>query len=321
MFDGFPMNFRSLVPSVACGFALLLGSASQAATDSIDLTPIASEKTQHVKVVYEATGKLFSQQAGDKKPQEHPLKAIGNFLYEERVLDHKSGRSIRYFELAESDFEVDGRANSSRIRDDLRWIVVDPNELEDMYVCPTGALSRQELDLVEFPGASGLIDRLLPESEQEVDGTWKHDDTLLALIFNLDAVTVNDVESKLVKVEDDTAYITISGSMVGAIKGVVTEIKLNGKYNFDVQSSTINWVAFGIEEQREIGASTPGLNVKARLRMVRGAAEPPKFVHEQSISQFELNNAPGICLNTVSSPPATRSFTTVDGTSFLSVPR
>ncbi|MDG2380541.1 MAG: hypothetical protein P8N76_02600 [Pirellulaceae bacterium] len=243
-----------------------------------------------MKVAYEVSGRLFSQRGGKNKPKEHPLKAIGNFLYEERVLDQQTGRSVRYFEEAKSDFQVDGRGNSSQLRDASRWIVVDPNELEDMFVCPTGALSRQELELIEFPGLSSLIERLLPQSEQELNDTWKHDDTLLALLFNLDAVTVNAVQSELVKLEDGTAYMTLEGSIIGTVKGVVTEVKLTGKYNFDVQSALINWVAITIEEQREIGASTPGLNVKARLRMVRGPVKQPKHLHDQAIAAFDLRH-------------------------------
>ncbi|MCP4194691.1 MAG: hypothetical protein GY768_29155 [Planctomycetaceae bacterium] len=290
MFPRLPKSYHSYLPRIVGGLVLLSAVSLQAAADSVDLTPAVSTETHQVKVVYEVSGRLFSQSSGAQKPKQHPLKAIGNFLYEERVLDQTTGRSIRYFEQAQSDFQVDGRSNSSQLRDESRWIVVDPNELEDMFVSPAGALSRNELELIEFPGLSSLIERLLPQSEQKLNDTWKHDDTLLALLFNLDAVTVNDVQSELVKLEDETAYMTLKGSLIGTVKGVVTEVKLAGKYNFDVQSALINWVAFSIEEQREIGASTPGLNVKARLRMVRGSVKQPKHLHDQALTAFDLRS-------------------------------
>ena len=290
MLNDFSRDFCSRILCLASGIAIVLAGSSLSRAETVDLTPSDSRHNQRVKVVFKVTGNLMSLQKSEGKPDLHPLKAVGNYVYEERVLDADTGRSLRYFEEAASDFEVDQRHRRYELREEVRWILVDPEELENMHVSPTGSLKREELDLVELPCGSNLVDLLLPKAEKSPGDSWTHDDKLLAQMFNLDAVTANDVKSQFAKIKDGVAYMTLSGNLVGTVEGVITKVEINGKYNFDIQSSTIYWVAVAIDEDREIGASTPGLHVQAAVRMVREAMTRPGHVHQETIDQFDLEN-------------------------------
>ena len=80
MFPRLPKSYHSYLPRIVGGLVLLSAVSLQAAADSVDLTPAVSTETHQVKVVYEVSGRLFSQSSGAQKPKQHPLKAIGNFL-------------------------------------------------------------------------------------------------------------------------------------------------------------------------------------------------------------------------------------------------
>ena len=101
-----------------------------------------------------------------------------------------------------------------------------------------GPLTRNELDLVDVPGNSLLLDRLLPAKPVVVGDRWKHDDALLAMLLGLDAISASEVSSEIKDLDNDNARIELAGSVQGAIGGVSTEFELKGRYKFDRQQGT-----------------------------------------------------------------------------------
>ena len=84
----------------------------------------STENTQLVKVVLEVTGHLLTKEPDQttEEAQKHPLKAIGNLVYEEKIQDLSSRKSLRFYEQASAEIEVDQRPETLTLRDDRRWI-------------------------------------------------------------------------------------------------------------------------------------------------------------------------------------------------------
>ena len=118
---------------------------------------------------------------------------------------------------------------------------------------PHGPLSREELDLLQFPADSLLVDALLPSESVQIGSSWQHHDDTLALLLGLDAVGHSEVSSQLVSVTDGQARLELSGTVHGAIAGVSTEIELKARYRFDMKWKRITRLELAIKEKRSIG--------------------------------------------------------------------
>lgn len=255
----------------------------------IDLKPAETTgDVVAVKVVLEVTGDLLSKDVNkpDSQAVKHPLKAVGNLTYEEQLEDVATRRSLRYYEQAQADLDVDGQTHSVELREDRRWVRATA-ELGDVAVLSLqGGLTRAELDLLEVPGGSHLVTVLLPDKPVNVGDRWPLADEHLARLFNLEGVSTQDLQGELKSVEKDEARMELSGKLLGSVDGVITELSIRAKYTFDLQQRRITWVAMAIQENRPAGLAAPGLQVTARLRMAVGPAAPPRFLVSEAVSQL-----------------------------------
>lgn len=249
-----------------------MATATETEDVSSTVTLVARDSAQDtlVKAVLEVDGELLTE-AGSKAapPVKHPFKAVGNFLYEERILDHQRRQAVRYYQQASAQVSVDQRPKNLDLRESRRYVTVDPLDKTDQFVSFQGPLTRDELELVELPGGSHIIDSLLPGREVKVGESWPVEDTTVARLLNLNTVNANDVEVKLLAIEGDQAKLELAGKVLGGLHGVSTEVRLKGKLTFDTQAQTLTWLALGIDEDRQIGLTLPGLKIKARLRLLR----------------------------------------------------
>ena len=269
-------------PGAACFGALLMALLAPVMSlargaESATLTASSSPQPTRVKAVLEVDGQLVTR-ATQAQPagQRLDLKAKGQFLYEERSTPQAAGEALRYYEQAEAEVAVDRQPSQPVLREDRRFIAVGGSSADSGFRSLQGALTREELELIELPGGSQWIDQLLPGRVVEIGETWTHDDTLLAQLLNLSSVTINESKSELKSIDPDEqlAQLELSGKVLGYVAGVLTEIELQGKYNFDLQKQRVVWLALGIHEQRAAGLTKPGLQVQARLRMLVEEHEP-----------------------------------------------
>jgi hypothetical protein len=270
--------------------------------------------TTRIKVVFEVDGQLFAgpdlSSAPDASSRPQDLKAKGEFLYEERLAQEHGGRALRYYEQAEAELAIGGQSRRSSLRQDRRLVALDSRATlgESGFWSLEGPLTREELELIELPGSSHLVNQLLPAHKVTSGATWSHDDSILAQLLNLSGITVNEVSSQLKRVDTDrgTAHLTINGKVLGYASGVVTEIKLEGKYIADLRQQRVTWLALSIHEQRSPGVTKPGLDVQSRLRML---IEPFAATHLTAESLKGVRSAGPAATTLLEYQPAHRRFT------------
>jgi hypothetical protein len=153
--------------------------------------------------------------------------------------------------------------------------------------CPTARLKREELDLIDIPGNTLLVDQLLPAEPVALGETWKLADQTLAAMLGLEAVSWTDVQSVLGQVTDGLAEISSAGSVSGAVGGVSTDIEMKAKYKFDLKLKRIVYLALLIKEKRPIGHIGPGLDTVAKL-IVRMAP----LAESEHLTETALANLP-----------------------------
>ncbi len=294
--------FHRLAILPAASFLLACWSLPAAAADEVELR-MATEvnELRRVGISLEVGGHLLVNVEG--KEQKLPMRVSALFRHQERILstmDGKPGedsksishaaRSVRIYDEIKADLEVDGRSIKPQLREDRRLIGVNVDGEKATFVSLHGPLTREELDLVQTPGDSMIVSRLLPADgkAREVDATWKHDADTMAILLGLEAVGSTDVESKLYELTDSLAKIEMNGTVHGAVDGIATQIELRGRYYFQRKSQRINGLELHWKEKRAVGHTAPGVDVTARLKMHVAQLKEVPALGDEALTGTEL---------------------------------
>ncbi|HTN74022.1 MAG TPA: hypothetical protein VL096_02200 [Pirellulaceae bacterium] len=297
-------NFLSL----AIGGTLLSVTAlpviAAAGGELVTLVPkTAPDSLQRVKAVVEVEGQLKLNPDGQKVTTK-PIKVIANYEYDEKTLALPSvgkaeatpARVVRHYSQAEADITIALSKMKNVLRDDVRLVAVQGSTESLTFYSPLGPLVRDELELLKVPGESLVWNRLLPTQAVKPGDQWKLTDATLAILLNIDVITAQDVQAKLLKVEDGLAQMELQGTATGAIGGVGTEFELKAKYNFHLEQGQITWLALGFKEKRAIGHAEPGYEITARARISAAPLSSSGYLLEKNLQGIKLELDPGALL-------------------------
>ncbi|MCL6503566.1 MAG: hypothetical protein K6T86_12860 [Pirellulales bacterium] len=204
-----------------------------------------------------------------KEIRQLKLKVAGEFRYAERhrLAAVSNWAAVRHYERAIAAIQVEQNESTRELRDSRRLLAAACDGSQAWLWSPNGPLTRDELDLIDLPANTLLLDLLLPAQAVAVGATWEHSPEQMALLLGLDAASVSTVASTLKSCTAQEARMELAGKVEGAIGGVATELELAGKYTFDRVSNQITWLALRIQERRSIGHVSPGLDVIANLQV------------------------------------------------------
>lgn len=244
------------------------------ANDALQLRPGVGPRPgeiTYVQASFQVGGELKLAVPG-KPDRSLPMSVAANLEYAERFLStptDQSGalRSLRHYAVAQATLKVDKGGEKPALPNARKLIAAQIDEGAAILYCPSGPLTREELDLIDVPGSSLILPQLLPTRSASVGTTWRHDDQCIGPLLGLDVVSSSDVKSMLNAIEHGTAKVVMDGHVSGAVGGVGTEIEVKAKYHVDVKSNRITWFALLIKEKRASGPLNPGVDVVAKLVM------------------------------------------------------
>jgi len=244
-----------------------LNAAAVAEKLSLRPTHRAGEQSR-VEIALQVGGDVKLVTDGNAKNL--PMSVVANIKYEEHVLAlNRAGfpnRSLRHYDEARAVIKVDKGGEKPSLQPGHSLIAVDKSDSSSAVLyCPGGPLAREELDLIEVPGNTLVIDQLLPTEPLGLGDSWKLKDQALADLLALEAVSWTDVEGMLASVADGMAHVSAAGNVSGAVGGVSTEIELKIKYRFDLKTRRIAYLALLIKEKRSVGHVGPGLDTVAKV--------------------------------------------------------
>lgn len=246
-----------------------------------------------VKFQMEVGGQLKMVREGQVK--QTPMKVEGKAVFRERLLEADGGRaarSVRKYESATGTLTIERRQLSPELNAPHRLIMASVGKDAQTLLCPTGLLSRDELDLIDVPCSTLLVNRLLPGKTVKLGETWRHQPEDLALLLGLDAVSQADVESVLSQLKDGEAEVALAGTIAGALGGVATDIDLKAKYRFNELSGRIDWLAMLIKENRSVGHAAPGVDVVAKLQYQIEPLAEARELTDEALADVSLEPAP-----------------------------
>src|SRR6185369_6838169 len=104
---------------------------------------------------------------------------------------------VRYYDDAQAVIKVDKGGEKPSLRPKRRSIGVNIAKTQTTLFSTTGTLTREEVDLLDVPCSSLVIDELLPAEPVATGATWKHSDQVLGTLLGLEAVSFSDAQSVL----------------------------------------------------------------------------------------------------------------------------
>ncbi len=283
--EGLVMHTGRWLSLTACG-VLLLSAVAQAEKYKLE-EPVDDTRVIGVGMRLDVNGKVQTQAEGNK-PVDLPLTAGASLSYLERRLlgagiDAEALRSIRSYQQAQVDIEIAEEKTTVSLADGLKLVVAQGRSSGLEFFSLGGNLSAEELELLSPPCDSlGLIG-LLPKIEVEVGEEWKPAEWTGQFLARLEATTKSSVKCKLESVQDNIAKVRFTATVNGAIQGATAEITIAGTYDYDLTAKVISAADLQQTEKRAVGVVSAGLDVSARLRLLRKVALNPGPLNQPAV--------------------------------------
>jgi hypothetical protein len=214
--------------------------------------------------------------------------------YRERRLlgpgdESESFRSVREYETADADIFVGDTKTKLRLPESLKLIVAQGRtEGVELYGL-NGLLTGDELNLIRSPADSLALIALLPTKEVEVGDKWTVPRWAFQMLTSLDAVIKGDLVCTLDSVDNGNARIKMAGTLEGAAVGSITEVKISGFFTYHLEGKYISDTDFVQTETRAVGPVSPGLDITARIRLLRQPAKVPGKLNDAKIVELAVN--------------------------------
>lgn len=284
--------------SVLIGMILSLSGALSFAGERVELTrQYESHALTHVAIQLDAGGcNLVRPKTDDKEKtadQSLPISVSAKVGYDERRLTSGSADGVpetalamRYYDEAGAVIKVDETGRSPRLSDDRRLIVLEQSQQRPLLYCPDGALSREQLDLVDIVGDTYSIDRLLPANPVGEGDSWANDATVMGPLLTLDTVAVCEVQSVLDGFNASFAKIRLAGVVHGTADGAVSQQEVRGVYLFDRRLRRVTRLNLAVREKRSIGGATPGLDAVAKVQIKVDPIEISAQLSDEAVAKL-----------------------------------
>jgi hypothetical protein len=241
----------------------------------------------HVEIAMSLTGEIKVQQDG--KAIALKQTASGRHDYVERILEAGKGlgdKSARIYKAALADITSDKEQSSRVFREDRRFLVAQRIKDQTVAYCPTGLLTREELELTEHFDTLSLPG-LLPGRAVKVGDTWKVANAAAQTLLDLDGLISQDLTCTLDHVTKNVAHVTLGGSAAGIDMGASVKMKIAGSYQFDIATRRIVALEWKQSDQREQGPISPGFQAEIVTKLKRSPIDPV-----QELNDFALVKIP-----------------------------
>ncbi len=206
-----------------------------------------------------------------------PLTATANLGWEERRLRpagefHGSLRAARYLLAAVSSVRVDRQTTENNLRMTRRYISSQGTPSGIRHVALDGPLSGSELELLDLPADPLALLGAMPPGQVPHDHSWKPGTWTLPLITGLDAVTRGTLQGQVVQVATTSATIRLTGTAEGAAGGAKSKVSFDATIEFDHKQGFLTTAKVRLEERRQAGPVSPGLDIVATVTINRTLA-------------------------------------------------
>jgi hypothetical protein len=253
--------------------AVVLAAEAAKPAEAYRLTPnLEKGDAAEVTATLEVGGEIVvPDDEGEEKRL--PMSVVARLAYEEQLVawwadPAIASRSLRRYSEAKATLKSAEKGETRELPADQRLIAAKVAIEGTALNGVERRLTREQCDLIDIPGNSLMLDRLLPKRELKASEGWDHDADTIAGLLGMNHVAVCEVRSTVVGMENRQVQIRLAGTVHGTIEGASTEIDLRGAYLFHLDEGRITKLNLAVKEVRKPGEVTPGLDVVAKLSLV-----------------------------------------------------
>lgn len=243
-----------------------------------------------VQLEMKLTGQLQLNRQGT--PVNLNLSAAGSLGLTEKVLtvtgEGLSEKVARIYDNARATITVDKDRSERTLRPERRLIVAQRHKDIHLVYAPSGALTRDELDLAGHHMDTLFLVGLLPEKPVEVGGTWKIPNHVVQALCAYEGLTEKDLTAKLEEAKDQVALVSIQGSATGIDNGALVKSKVEATAKFDLTGKRLIHLEWKQTDEREQGPVNPRSTTQTWWTLTRKPIEVPP-----SLSEVALVVVPG----------------------------
>jgi hypothetical protein len=264
--------------------ALALAGPALAQTYPLTETPQAGECAQ-VHLEMNLTGELRVVK-GDQ-PRALKLTAVAIHDFAERLLAvSPTGvpqKAARVYETARAIIQAgDGRSERG-LRPECALIVAQRPKDQLLTYCPKGALTREEVELTGGHFDTLALTGLLPGKAVAVKDSWKLSTETAQALCHFEGVTTQDLKGTLDEVKDNTAVISITGSVTGIDQGALVKVSVQATGQYDLNRKRLIAVEWKQKDERGQGPVSPAAVMEATYTLKRTLIEQPEQLSDAAL--------------------------------------
>jgi hypothetical protein len=202
--------------------------------------------------------------------------------------------AVRQVLQAASAINGEVRPTAATIRPEVTLLVAERRDRDGPVIvaCPTGPLTRSELELVEGLGDPLTFGELLPSQPVSVGERWRVGKGAVESVSGYDVIASSDLEASLESVDSGQARLRLKGRVQGSALGGTGTITLDGFFTFDRQAARIDRLEIHRVEVRQPGPIEAGLEVKSSLSVTRQTVVPPATLSDAALHGVPLTITP-----------------------------
>jgi len=259
------------------------------------------------------TGKLNVMREG--KPVPLPLQAEATHQFVERIentdASGAAGKVIRHYFQAKSASTVGTEKSRRELSNERRLTLTSRTDTGTLHICPTGAFTREELELVGEHLDTLCLPGLLPNKEVAVGATWPISDAVAQVICQFDGLYKNNLQGTLLAVSGPMATFQIAGRAEGTELGANSEVTVKAEGKFDLTAKRIVEIVWTQNDVRGQGPASPAADLSVKVTLKRTPlTEEPKELSEEIRTKVPADKIPaGMLVLSHTDPEGRYSFT------------
>ncbi|MCH8830303.1 MAG: hypothetical protein IID45_12065 [Planctomycetes bacterium] len=178
-------------------------------------------------------------------------------------------RTLRYYEKTSVRATVGNNVTSRTLAEDRRLIVAQGTTEGIHYYSPAGAMTYNELGLLDMPGDSLALLALLPARRVSLGDKWTPRSWAVQMLTGTEVAEKAEMTCRLESVAKKQARVNFTGTVVGAKHGAGTRVTITGHFLYNLQRGYIQRLEMTQQEQSAAGPISPAMNVRATVIMDR----------------------------------------------------
>jgi hypothetical protein len=204
----------------------------------------------HVSCQVDISGVLTIPAGKDGKAKTLKIAGKSAIKYDERILqlfaDRRVERTVRQYQELDFERKVGDEVQRSRLRPEVRRLVILRHNQYEVPFCPSGALTPGEIELVRTDVFTPALAGLFPAQPVAVGESWRADSVAIQELTDLDKIDKADLKCTFEKITTllgrRNAQVKFEGKAQGFGEDGNALHEIVGSYYLDLDAGFLSYV-------------------------------------------------------------------------------